>query len=55
MRISTNGRYEWRTDLYDDDVEQLDDQTQASAIDASCEFTKNMLTRTWNGQLTTQI
>jgi hypothetical protein len=33
-----------RTDLYDDDAEQLDDQTQASAIDASCEFTKNMLT-----------
>lgn len=44
IRISTNGRYEWRTDLYDDDAEQLDKQTQAGAIDASCEFTKNMLT-----------
>jgi hypothetical protein len=43
LRISTTGRYEWRTDLYDDVAEQLGEQTRAGAIDASCEFTKNML------------
>jgi hypothetical protein len=43
MRISTTGRYEWWTDLYDEVAEQLGEQARAGAIDASCEFTKNML------------
>lgn len=42
MRIRTNGKYEWRTDLYDDVAEQLDEQTRSGAIDASCEFTRSM-------------
>lgn len=44
MRINTNGAYAWRTDLYDDVGELLDEPTRSGTIDASCEFTRRMLT-----------
>ena len=43
MRIETSGEYAWRTDLYDDVGEQLDEPTRSGAIDTSCEFTRQML------------
>ena len=33
MRINTDGRYAWRTDLYDDVGELLGEKTKAGAID----------------------
>jgi hypothetical protein len=43
MRIETSGEYAWRTDLYDDAGDALDEPTRSGAIDASCEFTQAML------------
>jgi hypothetical protein len=43
MQIKTNGRYKWRLDLYDHVSEELGADTRTDAIDASCEFTRNML------------
>jgi hypothetical protein len=43
MRIRTNGDYAWRLDLYDDVGHLLDENTRSGAIDASCEFTQQML------------
>lgn len=43
MRINTNGKYQWREDLYDDVGELLSEGTRSGAIDASCEFTREML------------
>lgn len=43
MRIETSGKYEWRTDLYDDVGDLLDESTRSGAIDGACEFTKEML------------
>lgn len=43
MRIRTNDKFEWRTDLYDDVADLLDESTRSGGIDASAEFTRNML------------
>jgi hypothetical protein len=43
MRIRTSGDSEWRLGLYDDVGELLDENTRSGAIDASCEFTEEML------------
>ncbi|MFC6907242.1 DUF7692 domain-containing protein [Halalkalicoccus tibetensis] len=43
MRINTDGKYAWRTDLYDRVGEQLGENTRSGAIDASCKFTHEML------------
>lgn len=43
MRINTGDGYEWRIDLYEDVGEQLGESTRSGAIDASCEFTREML------------
>ena len=43
MRIETSGEYTWRTDLYDAVGEQLGESTRSGAVDASCEFTRQML------------
>ena len=39
MRINTEGRFDYRTGLYDDVRALLGEKTQSGAIDASCEFT----------------
>lgn len=43
MRINTSDKYEWRQDLYDHVGEKLNEGTRSGAIDASCEFTDEML------------
>ena len=43
MRIRTSGESEYRLDLYDDVGELLDENTRSGAIDASCDFTRQML------------
>jgi hypothetical protein len=43
MRIRTSGNYEWRLGLYDDVGALLDESTRSGGIDASCEFTQQML------------
>lgn len=43
MRIETTGDYAWRTDLYDDAGDTLDENTRSGAIDGACEFTCQML------------
>lgn len=43
MRIRTNGTHQWRTDLYDDVADLLDENTRSGGIDASCEFTRSMI------------
>jgi len=43
MRIETTGRYSWRTDLYDDVGDHLDENTRSGAVDGACQFTKQML------------
>jgi hypothetical protein len=43
MRIRTSGNYEYRLGLYDDVGELLGENTRSGAIDASCEFTQQML------------
>ena len=43
MRIETSGDYAWRTDLYDSAGDALNESTRSGAIDASCEFTRQML------------
>ena len=43
MRIETTGDYAWRTDLYDDIGDRLGESTRSGAIDASAEFTRQML------------
>ena len=43
MRIETTGDYTWRTDLYDDVGDRLGENTRSGAIDASAEFTQQML------------
>ena len=44
MRINTANPYAWRIDLYDNVGELLNENTRSGAIDASCEFTRRMLT-----------
>ena len=43
MRIETTGDYSWRTDLYDDAGDALDENTRSGAVDGACEFTTEML------------
>ena len=43
MRIETSGKYAWRTDLYDDTGDLLDENTRSGAVDGACEFTCEML------------
>lgn len=43
MRIRTNDKFEWRTDLDDDVADLLGESTRSGGIDASCEFTRNMM------------
>lgn len=43
MRINSSDAYEWRTDLYDDVGDLLNENTRSGAIDASCECTREML------------
>ena len=43
MRVNTADSYSWRLDLYDDVAELLGESTRSGGIDASCEFTRQML------------
>lgn len=43
MRINTTDNYEWRTDLYDDVADLLNENTRAGAIDSSAIFTREMI------------
>lgn len=43
VRINTDGKFEWRKDLYDDVAEALGENTRSGAIDGSCEFTREMV------------
>ena len=43
MRVNTDGKYAWRTDLYDQAGELLGESTRSGALDASAEFTTEML------------
>ena len=38
MRIETDGRYEWRTDLYDEAGGLLNERTRSGAVNAACVF-----------------
>ena len=43
MRIRTNGKFAWRTDLYDHVKRLLGETSRVGAVDGSCEFTREML------------
>ena len=43
MRIETSGKYDWRTDLYDETGDLLGENTRSGAVDGACEFTRQML------------
>lgn len=43
MRIQSDGRYEYRKDLYDETAEKLGENTRSKGLDAACEFTQRML------------
>lgn len=43
MRINTSDKYEWRTDLYDRVGDLLNESTRSGAIDASAQFTEEMM------------
>lgn len=43
MRIRTSDKFEWRTNLYDDVADLLGESTRSGGIDASAEFTREML------------
>jgi hypothetical protein len=43
MRIETSGKYDWRTDLYDEAGDLLGENTRSGAVDGACEFTRQML------------
>ena len=43
MRVNTADSYAWRLDLYDDVASMLGESTRSGGIDASCEFTRQML------------
>lgn len=40
MRIQSDGRYEYRKDLYDETAEKLGENTRSKGLDAACEFTQ---------------
>ena len=43
MRIRTDGKFAYRKDLVDDVADLLDENTRVGAVEASCEFTRQML------------
>lgn len=43
MRINTADKYEWRTDLYDRVGDLMNESTRSGAIDASAQFTDEMM------------
>lgn len=43
MRINTDGRYQYRTDLYDRVGEQLCESTRSGAVDGAAKFTEEMI------------
>lgn len=43
MRIRTTDKYEWRTDLYDRVGELMNENTRSGAVDASAQFTEEMM------------
>lgn len=43
MRVKTDGRYAWRTDLYDRVGELLGENTRSGAVDGAAEFTEEMM------------
>lgn len=43
MRINTSDKYEWRTDLYDRVGELMNENTRFGAVDASAQFTEEMI------------
>lgn len=43
MRINTGNGYEWRTDLYDQAGELLNENTRSGAVDASAQFATEMI------------
>ena len=43
VRINTDGRYEWRIELYDDTADILGESTRSKAIDTSAEFTQQII------------
>lgn len=43
MRINTDDKYEWRTDLYDRVGDLMNESTRSGAVDASAQFTEEMM------------
>lgn len=43
MRINTDGKYAWRTDLYDRVGDLLGESTRSGALDGAAEFTEEMV------------
>ena len=43
MRINTNGRKEYRTELYEETAERFGVGSKSGGIDAACEFSTQML------------
>ena len=43
MRINTDGKYAWRTDLYDRVGDLMNENTRSGAVDASAQFTEEMI------------
>lgn len=43
MRINTNGKKEYRTDLYERTAEEFGIGSKSGGIDAACEFSNQML------------
>lgn len=43
MRINTNGKKDYRTDLYERTAERFGVGTKSGGIDAACEFSTQML------------
>ncbi len=43
MRIKSDGKYEYRKDLYDQAGELLGESTRSKGLDASTEFTRRMI------------
>ena len=43
MRIRTDGKFAYREELIDDVADLLGENTRVGAVEASCEFTQQML------------
>jgi hypothetical protein len=43
MRINTNGKKEYRTELYEDTADRFGVGSKSGGIDAACEFSTQML------------